>query len=315
MKKQSGFTLIELMVVMAIIAILATAGLSAYTGYIKKARDTVRLGMSQKIETAVLSFMASNNGEAPDWVEIIAELDALNLSWVTPPTPNTSLAVIDTVNDVITKMLWVSHTYAFSDPIGGISACLNASKQKTIPCNFNYILFNDGTYAISHGIESENNMENNFYVAAGITGVFRGNTSFIGSTPNPGYVPTTVPTYTASPDNPKQLDETSGGGGGGGAPVWSSPQGGMNWYNAVSACEELLDDGGGWRLPTFTELSEAISDDWADETGDRFVDSTDYWSSTEGDWTYVWVASWYSDFVYSYEADKAFYSFSVLCHR
>ncbi|MEI6711409.1 MAG: prepilin-type N-terminal cleavage/methylation domain-containing protein [bacterium] len=31
MKKQSGFTLIELMVVMAIIAILTTAGLSAYS--------------------------------------------------------------------------------------------------------------------------------------------------------------------------------------------------------------------------------------------------------------------------------------------
>jgi prepilin-type N-terminal cleavage/methylation domain-containing protein len=54
MKKQSGFTLIELMVVMAIIAILATAGLSAYTGYIKKSRDTVRIADLNAINTIVL---------------------------------------------------------------------------------------------------------------------------------------------------------------------------------------------------------------------------------------------------------------------
>ncbi len=36
-KSHRGFTLVELMVVMAIIAILATAGLSAYTKYINKA--------------------------------------------------------------------------------------------------------------------------------------------------------------------------------------------------------------------------------------------------------------------------------------
>jgi prepilin-type N-terminal cleavage/methylation domain-containing protein len=54
MKKQSGFTLIELMVVMAIIAILATAGLSAYTGYIKKARDTTRIADLAAINTIAL---------------------------------------------------------------------------------------------------------------------------------------------------------------------------------------------------------------------------------------------------------------------
>ena len=54
MKKQSGFTLIELMVVMAIIAILATAGLAAYTGYIKKARDTTRIADLAALNTIVL---------------------------------------------------------------------------------------------------------------------------------------------------------------------------------------------------------------------------------------------------------------------
>jgi len=36
MKKQPAFTLVELMIAMAIIAILATAGILAYTDYTKK---------------------------------------------------------------------------------------------------------------------------------------------------------------------------------------------------------------------------------------------------------------------------------------
>ena len=59
MKKQSGFTLIELMVVMAIIAILATAGLSAYTGYLKKARDATRISDLAALNTIVLAEMSS----------------------------------------------------------------------------------------------------------------------------------------------------------------------------------------------------------------------------------------------------------------
>jgi prepilin-type N-terminal cleavage/methylation domain-containing protein len=59
MRKQSGFTLIELMVVMAIIAILATAGISAYGGYIKKARDNTRIQDMSALETiAISSFTA-----------------------------------------------------------------------------------------------------------------------------------------------------------------------------------------------------------------------------------------------------------------
>ncbi len=43
------------MVVMAIIAILATAGISQYSSFISKARDTVRLADLKSIETALVT--------------------------------------------------------------------------------------------------------------------------------------------------------------------------------------------------------------------------------------------------------------------
>ncbi len=77
MRKQSGFTLIELMVVMAIIAILATAGLSAYGGYIKKARDATRLEDIRALETvAIASFNAA--GQSVSHSEFEAAVLAMN---------------------------------------------------------------------------------------------------------------------------------------------------------------------------------------------------------------------------------------------
>lgn len=60
MKQAKGFTLVELMVVMAIIAILATAGISSYGSYIKRARDTARFQDIDAIETALISYQTVN---------------------------------------------------------------------------------------------------------------------------------------------------------------------------------------------------------------------------------------------------------------
>ena len=77
MRKTSGFTLIELMVVMAIIAILATAGLSAYTGYIKKARDTKRLEDIRALETVALSSF-DVAGQSISFTDFKAAVSAMN---------------------------------------------------------------------------------------------------------------------------------------------------------------------------------------------------------------------------------------------
>ena len=60
MKNKKGFTLVELMVVMAIIAILSTAGISQYGKFIKSARDTTRIADLNAINVALLQSIQSD---------------------------------------------------------------------------------------------------------------------------------------------------------------------------------------------------------------------------------------------------------------
>ncbi|MFM4872283.1 pilin [Aeromonas veronii] len=53
MKKQSGFTLIELMIVVAIVAILAAVALPAYQNYTKKAKMTELVTATGALKTEV----------------------------------------------------------------------------------------------------------------------------------------------------------------------------------------------------------------------------------------------------------------------
>lgn len=64
---------------MAIIAILVTAGLSAYTGYLKKARDSERIAIARELQTAVEAF--SVNGTPPTLAELTAYLAAEGIGW------------------------------------------------------------------------------------------------------------------------------------------------------------------------------------------------------------------------------------------
>jgi type IV pilus assembly protein PilA len=60
-KQQSGFTLIELMIVVAIIGILAAIAIPSYMDYTKKARVSEGLNLSGAVKAGVSEYYASNN--------------------------------------------------------------------------------------------------------------------------------------------------------------------------------------------------------------------------------------------------------------
>jgi type IV pilus assembly protein PilA len=61
MNKQRGFTLIELMIVVAIIGILAAIALPAYQDYTKRAKVTEGLTLASSAKVAVAEYYTSEN--------------------------------------------------------------------------------------------------------------------------------------------------------------------------------------------------------------------------------------------------------------
>ncbi|SRR3989344_2604779 len=65
MKKQRGFTLLELLVVIGIIGILVSIGSISYTSAQKRARDSRRRGDIEAVSKAMEQYNAENAGSYP----------------------------------------------------------------------------------------------------------------------------------------------------------------------------------------------------------------------------------------------------------
>ena len=93
MKKQSGFTLIELMIVIAIIGILAAIALPAYQDYTVRSRVGELAVVASGMKATISENIANSNGATPaNWCQ--------GVTTVAAPTRNTASSAC--ANGVIT---------------------------------------------------------------------------------------------------------------------------------------------------------------------------------------------------------------------
>ena len=90
-KIQKGFTLIELMIVVAIIGILAAVAIPAYQDYTVRAKVTEGLSLAAAAKTSVSEYFSSNDS-LPDTnirsgLALAASISGNNVSSVTVGTP------------------------------------------------------------------------------------------------------------------------------------------------------------------------------------------------------------------------------------
>ena len=139
-KKMLGFTLIELMVVISIIAILATMGVNSYAVALKRGRDAKRISDIHQIKQALVMYRA-DKGTYPAEDKIWIDNAGLPPNYLSAkpvcPKPENAGYVYTPAPDSKTFTLGVQLELSNgnSEVVGSVNSCSN-------DCNF-YVVTND----------------------------------------------------------------------------------------------------------------------------------------------------------------------------
>jgi type IV pilus assembly protein PilA len=120
---QKGFTLIELMIVVAIIGILAAVALPAYQDYTVRAKVTEGLVLAASAKTAVAENAANGVNFANGWVSPAATKNVASVA-ITAATGEITITYDASIDAGKTLVL---------SPVDGTSALAGTASSSTIP--------------------------------------------------------------------------------------------------------------------------------------------------------------------------------------